>query len=183
MDYEHNGPLVDMSENFDVQEGDSMDDLVQARFSMPPAVIAAFRQAASKSAARLLDMVNDDAKFDKLRTVDKLKVMEMIFDRAYGKSETASTAALAAFRTGQDDGSDKRDHAAQLDAISQRAMEKARSRRPALTKGDDFLSLPRSEHFFPELGGKRSRGSAQDNAAKSDRPVTGDVVPIRRQRA
>lgn len=160
---------IDMTTHFDVDA--ELDKLAQERFSMPPAVIAAFRQAAQLSAMRLLTMVSDDAKFDKLSMNAKLKIMDMIFDRAYGKNETASSAQLAAHKTGALDSPDKGKHAEQLDAIADRAAKVA-ARRPAKLRGpqgvgDSFddggsgsvMSLPHG--VYPELSGKRSRGSAQ----------------------
>ena len=109
--------VVDMA-HFDVDG--AMEQLAQKRFAMPPAVIAAFRQAAMKSAFHLLNMVESDG-FHKLRIQDQMRVMEMIFDRAYGKSETLSSAAVAEAKTGatQNDS-----HTAQLDAITARLAKR-----------------------------------------------------------
>lgn len=158
---------IDMSTHFDVDK--ALEDLAKARFSMPPVVVAAFRQAAQISAMKLLTMVADP-KFDKLSVAARLKIMDMIFDRAYGKSETASTAALAEHKTGGGEQRDKGKHAEQLDAIASRAASVSTRRQPdklSSPRGDSFddggdgslTSMPRP--VYPELAGKRSRGSAQ----------------------
>lgn len=136
--------IVDMSENFSIDT--AMDELVRRRFAMSPVAIAAFRQAAAIGVKRLLFMVADDATFNKMSTSDKLKTLEMVFDRAYGKTETASTSELTNFRTGQgkDDG---KDHAQQLDAIHQRMMQQQ-------------TKLTSDKSIFPEL---RSKRAARDN--------------------
>lgn len=164
---------IDMATHFDVDE--EMEKLAKERFSMPPAVIAAFRQAAQLSAMRLLTMVSDEKQFDRLSMNAKLKVMDMIFDRAYGKNETASSAQLAAHKTGALDDPNKGKHAEQLDAIAERAAKVAQRRTPAKLRGpgDSFddggdggvMSLPHG--VYPELSGKRSRGSAQSVSRNS----------------
>ena len=178
MDHGKNNVTIDMSTNFDVDE--ALDKLAHERFSMPPAVIAAFRQAAQVSALRLLSLVSDEEKFNRMSTNSKLKVMDMIFDRAYGKSETASTAAVAAYKTGQGDSADKGKHADQLDKIAERAALMAAKRQPARlegaarSKGDSFddggtgslMSMPHG--IYPELSGRRSRGSAQSVSRRAD---------------
>ena len=113
--------VVDMT-NFDMDS--EMDELIRKRYSMPPHVIAALKQAGQLAAMRLLQLVGDDKKFDKLRPTDQLKVMEMIFDRAYGKSESASSNELASLRIGDANGGDKSDHAKQLEAIEARAAKR-----------------------------------------------------------
>lgn len=182
MDEQNNIP-IDMATHFDVSE--ELDKLAAQRFAMPPAVVAAFKQAAQVATMRLLTMVSDEATFNKLSTNSKLKVMDMIFDRAYGKNETASASQLANHRTGAEGSTDKGKHAQQLDAIAERAAAQASlstRRHPARLRGpagpgDSFddggdgslTSLPHG--VYPELSGKRSRGAAQRNS-----PVTGDGV-------
>lgn len=178
---------IDMSTHFDVDK--ALDDLAKARFSMPPVVVAAFRQAAQISAMKLLTMVADP-RFDKLSVNAKLKIMDMIFDRAYGKSETASTAALAEHKTGGGEQRDKGKHAEQLDAIAARAVSASTRRQPAKLsspRGDSFddggdgslTAMP--HHVYPELAGKRSRGSAQ-NVARAE-GSDASVVPINSRRS
>lgn len=120
--------VINMPEHFDVDA--TLDALATERFSMPPAVIAAFRQAAMKGAAKLLTMIESDG-FDKLKTQDQLKILEMTFDRAYGKSETASSSLATLHKTGQLETSTG--HGDALDQIEARA--KSRDRKfPELTK-------------------------------------------------
>lgn len=119
--------VINMDEHFDVDA--TMDELVQKRFAMPPAVVATFRQAAALGAMRLLNLVNDEDAFNKLRAADKVRVLELIFDRAYGKSETASNHDLTQVKVG---GGDKRSaHSDALDKIATRA-----ARRRALPSTD-----------------------------------------------
>lgn len=119
--------VINMDEHFDVDA--TMDELVQKRFAMPPAVVATFRQAAAVGAMRLLNLVSDEKAFNGLRAADKVRILELIFDRAYGKSETASNHDLTQVKVG---GGDKRSaHSEALDKIATRA-----ARRKALPSPD-----------------------------------------------
>lgn len=122
-------PVVKMDEHFDVDE--AMEALSRQRFAMPPVAIAAFRQAALKGSIKLLKLV-EGADFDNMSTKDKLAVLEMIFDRAYGKAETASTSAMTAHKTGEGV-KDTSDHGKQLDTINAR-MAARKQRFPELEK-------------------------------------------------
>lgn len=125
-----NNTVIDMDEHFDVDA--TMDELVQKRFSMPPAVVAMFRQAATLGALRLLNLVNDEDAFNKLRAADKVRILELIFDRAYGKSETASNHDLTQVKVG---GGDKR--SAHSDALDKIAVRAARRRALPSPNGDE----------------------------------------------
>jgi len=155
--------VVDMDTHFNVD--DAMDDLVRRRFAMSPVAIAAFRQAAVHAVKRLLHMITDDATFEKMTVSEKLKVMEMVFDRAYGKTETASTSELTNHKTGQ--GRDNSDHASQMDAIQQRMQ----SQRPQIGSGNGPI--------FPELKSRRStREAVRPSPSVAD--DGGNVVPYGR---
>lgn len=157
-DAELEAQVIDM-DNFDVDE--AMEQVMRKRFAMQPAAVAAFRQAAAIGVKRLLAMVSDDAKFDKLSTSDKLKVLEMIFDRAYGKTETASMSDMTNYRTGQDsEKGNKERHSTQLSEIADRMKQNRRA-----------LPDQRQHEVFPELRQKRS-------AMHSTRG--GNVVPYTR---
>ena len=143
--------VVKMADHFDIDA--QLDEAARQRFAMPPAVIAAFRQAAMKSAAHLLKMVEDEKEFNKLSTNDKLKVMEMIFERAYGRAETASTSMMTMHKTGQLDADGG--HGKQLKAIEDRMKSRDRQ--------------------FPELkSAQRARRKQLRN-----RPITDDVIDIK----
>lgn len=126
-----NNTVIDMDEHFDVDA--TMDELVQKRFSMPPAVVATFRQAAAVGALRLLNLVSDEQAFNGLRAADKVRVLELIFDRAYGKSETASNHDLTQVKVG---GGDKRSaHSDALDKIAARAARRRALPSPSADDG------------------------------------------------
>ena len=165
--------VVNMDEHFDVDA--TMDELVQKRFSMPPAVVATFRQAAALGAMRLLNLVNDEDAFNQLRAADKVRVLELIFDRAYGKSETASNHDLTEVKVG---GGDKRSaHSDALDKIATRA-----ARRKALPATGDIEDAQTSDAIdasldaagigsmsaFPEL---RERAKSAKVVALPRRPL------------
>ena len=147
--------VVDMDAHFDIDG--AMEELARKRFSMPPPVVAAFRQAAMKGAARLLDLVQNDEKFEKLRTSDQLKVLEMIFDRAYGKAETASMSAMTNAKLGLEKDSD---HSDQLEKINQRAAQRKLTKQPSddeqFAKAGSIASLD----VFPEM--RKRRAAAED---------------------
>lgn len=151
MDSQELTTVVDMGEHFDVDA--QMEELSRKRFSMPPAVIAAFRQAAMKGAARLLNLVEDDAQFSKLRVQDQLRVLELIFDRAYGKTETASSHAVAEVKTSP---VRRSGHSDQLDAIAARAAARGNSRNSRAV--EDHTASPASPLASPESA---ALGSAQ----------------------
>lgn len=186
---------VDMATHFDASA--EAEKLLNARFAMQPVVVAAFRQAAQLAAARLLSIMSDDSKFNKLSPKDQAKFMELIFDRAYGKSETASTSTLTDLKTGQ--GANHADHGNELRAIEARAMERARRNGPARIasdkpadgaegEGDGGLmggaagsAFVGEDVLYPELElSQRAKGQAQRNRSVTDR---GEVVPIRRGRS
>jgi hypothetical protein len=124
-------PIVDLSEHgtFD----DAVSIAMNERFSMPLVVVAALRQAGKKVTLRLLEMVQDDAQFDKMTPAEKMKLAELVLDRAYGRTETASSSMKTAHQTGQTTASD---HGRQLEEIEARMEEKA-IKYPELRKAAD----------------------------------------------
>ena len=88
--------VVDMT-HFNLD--DAMDVASRERFAMPPVVIAAFRQTAQKGLLKILKLVESD-KFEKLKVVDQLAVMSLVLDRAYGKSETATSSMMGMINSG-----------------------------------------------------------------------------------
>lgn len=166
MDSREELTIVDMSEHFDVDA--QMEELSRKRFSMPPAVVAAFRQAAMKGATRLLNLVEDDAQFSKLRVQDQVRVLELIFDRAYGKTETASSHAAAEGKTNP---TKRSDHSDQLDAIAARAASRSRSKSSAEDEEANPSSAALgSAQIFPELR-RRSPDGGQNVVRLPRRPL------------
>lgn len=83
-------PVVNMDEHL------SFDNVVNAamveRYAMPAVVVAALRQAGKTVTMKLLALV-ESSKFDSLPIETQMRVIEFVFNRAYGKAETA-TASL-----------------------------------------------------------------------------------------
>lgn len=153
---------VDMSENYDVSA--QLEELSRKRFSMQPVAIAAFRQAAAKCAQRLLNLVDDDAKFGKLKVREQIEIMNLIFDRAYGRTETASAADLASLKTDPAANSSAAAHGQQLREMEARLLQKAQ-----VTSSASGRNAPSSP--FPELAKARpasvvSLKSAREEVAK-----------------
>lgn len=147
--------VIDMQQHFDIDA--TMDALATERFSMPPVVIAAFRQAAMKGAQKLNEMISSD-KFDGLKTQDQLKILEMAFERAYGKSETASSSLQTLHKTGQL--SSDNDHGKALDQIEARAKSKDR-KFPELAKARVATARPERRPTF-------AAGAPRDQAPHVD---------------
>lgn len=61
------------------------------RYAMPAVVVAAMKQAGKHIAIKLLKLVEDD-KFDDLPVSTQLRLAEFIFDRAFGKAESAAVS-------------------------------------------------------------------------------------------
>lgn len=162
-----NPNVVDM-ENFDLDE--SLEELAKRRYAMPPVVIAALRQAGNKATARLLKMVEDDSIFDKLAPKDQLRLIEVVMDRAYGKSETAAGHDLTQARLNGDP-SKNSDHAKQLDELKKREARISNSQvggqrgRHALPK-----PTPSDDDVLRQVDSMRNRPV----------PPTGKIVDLRR---
>lgn len=178
---------IDM-DNFDVDA--TLEELSRKRYSMPPVVIAALRQAGQKATQRLLAMIEDDKIFNKLTPNNQLRVIEAALDRAYGKSETAASNELAMSRL-SDDPKKQGDHAKQLDEIQKRAQLHANSgsprrRLPNMSGADLLRQLDKTSPSgpYPEDGETRGRhdpSSLSDGGAPRNRPVPPNVVALRRR--
>ena len=180
--------VIDQS-NFDVDE--ALEKLAAQRFSMPPHVVAAFKQAGALAVAKLLKMMQRED-FDKLPIKDQMLVFNLIFDRAYGKSETASTSELTNHKIGAASTERSQDHRSQLDAIEQRAKALADQRiksgssvgRQALTGPSAGDGVPTSEGGSGSGGA--ARGSMFPELAKQSRArntsVTGDNLSEQREK-
>lgn len=154
--------VINMSEHFDVEA--SLEAAVNERFAMPAPVIAAFRQAAMQTAQHLLNTVSSPD-FSKLPIKDQIKVMELVFDRAYGKSETASSSMLALSKTGQLDSNG--DHGKQLEEISAR-MDRTDRKFPELKKARATRQVA--------LASQPSQSDTQERADRLPMNVLGDEV-------
>lgn len=186
-----NEQTIDM-DNFDVDA--TLEELSRKRYSMPPVVIAALRQAGQKATQRLLKMVEDDKIFEKLSPNNQLRVIEAALDRAYGKSETAASNELAMSRL-SDDPKKQGDHAKQLDEIQKRAQLHGnagapRKRLPNMSGADLLRSLDRTSPSgpYPEDGEGRATShspslSENDGSGHQtrNRPVPPNVVALRRR--
>lgn len=115
---------IDMDEHFG-SFSDSVSVLSQERFAMPPVVVAALRQAGKMATLRMLQIMQDDKKFNALKPTEQMKLMEMVMDRAYGRAETASSSLNLLARTGQLQGTENTTHSAQLAEIEKRMEERA----------------------------------------------------------
>jgi hypothetical protein len=141
--------VIRMDQHFDVDS--TLEAVARERFAMPTPVIAAFRQAAMKGVSHLLTMVEDKDTFQKLKPQDQLKVLELIFDRAYGKSETASTSMVAMHKTGS---VKSNDHGKQLDVIEQRMIDRKRQ----------FPELKQARSASPRTVGAASKSGDDDSS-------------------
>ena len=61
------------------------------RYAMPAVVVAAMKQAGKHISIKLLQLVESD-KFDSLPISTQIKLAEFIFDRAFGKAESAAVS-------------------------------------------------------------------------------------------
>lgn len=160
--------VVDMREHFDVDA--TLEAIAKERFAMQPAVIAALRQAAAKSAQKLLNLVSSDD-FGKLPVDKQVRVFELVFDRAYGKAETASSSMVAMHKTGNV--STTTDHSRDLDRIEQR-MQQRSIRYPELSKA----RLMRQRNS-PET----EKGEADDiDQPDRSEPKVGQVIELPKRR-
>jgi len=119
---------------------DMLSQMMAARFHMSPSTVRAMKALAATLLESLTDYVATD-KFHELATKDKINLCEMIFDRAFGKPEAASTAIQAAqLMAAPDDGPNPELLGAQLDAIEsrkpfpERAIRNADERKKHLSK-------------------------------------------------
>lgn len=170
--------VIDM-DNYSTDFEDGLGNLTRKRYAMPPHIVAAMRQAGQIATKRLLDMVADDDKFEKLSPKDQLSLINAIHDRAYGKAETASASDTTAAKLGQDEGTTS-NHTRQLEAIEARlADRKSRHRRlaspsPSPQAGDD--ADPSHDDAAGEAaGGKQGRdpSAASSPYPELSRPTRG----------
>jgi len=95
-----NAPLVRMGET-------DPDALVTAamreRYAMPAVVVAALKQSGKRLAVKLMTLIESDD-FDRLPIDTQLKITEFVFDRAFGKSESASSSLALQHRIRKDTG-------------------------------------------------------------------------------
>lgn len=179
-------------DHFDVDA--EMAALAVRRYAMPPAVIAALRQAGAKATERLLKMVTNDEVFNKLSPKDQMALLTLTLDRAYGRTEASSVADVNLAKIG-DDPTKKSDHAAQLEEI---AAREASSRRLAQSRGQGMTprrlieSIDRhsaaqgnktaGSPYLPaeQEGGRPTAGPSSAQTRNRPVPPQGQVVELRR---
>lgn len=180
--------IVD-GDHFDVEA--ELATLAVRRYAMPPAVIAALRQAGQKATARLLAMVENDEVFEKLSPKDQMALISLTLDRAYGRTEASTVADVNLAKIG-DDPAKKSDHAAQLEEIAQREQD---SRRLAHQRGQGMTPRRLIESIDRHAAQTKTAAGPYPAAEKGDagrpsaspaqtrnRPVPpqGQVVELRR---
>ena len=125
-----NAPLVDMDEHL------SFDNVVNGamieRYAMPAVVVAALRQAGKHAVMKLLTMIESD-KFDKLPIDKQLQIINLALDRAYGRSETASSSLSVIQRAGGLKPQTDATMSTQLKAIEER-MQSRQQRLPEMRR-------------------------------------------------
>jgi len=113
------------------------------RYAMPAVVVAAMKQAGKHISIKLLKLVEDE-KFDSLPVATQLRLAEFIFDRAFGKAESAAVSTALSHKINPQ-------IAANSDASSRlRAIEQRRQ--------------------FPEMRRTRSASKETDSAANEASP-------------
>jgi hypothetical protein len=92
-----NAPLVQMGET-------DPDALVTAamreRYAMPAVVVAALKQSGKRLAVKMMALIESE-KFDRLPIDTQLRVTEFVYDRAFGKAESASSSLALQHRIEQ----------------------------------------------------------------------------------
>ncbi len=121
------------------------------RYAMPAVVVAAMKQAGKHISIKLLQLVESE-KFDRLPISTQIKLAEFIFDRAFGKAESAAVSIALNHKINPQIAQSS-DASTRLRAIEQRRQ-------------------------FPEMRKTRSAsrpsqddGSSEPNGAPSDRRV------------
>ena len=124
------------------------------RYAMPAVVVAAMKQAGKHISIKLLQLVESE-KFDKLPISTQIKLAEFIFDRAFGKAESAAVSIALNHKINPQI-TQSSDASTRLRAIEQRRQ-------------------------FPEMRKTRSAsrpsqdgGSSEPNGASSDRVPLGE---------
>lgn len=181
--------VIDMDKHFDVDA--QLEELSRKRFAMPPVVIAALRQAALKGTHRLLQMIEDDAIFGKMRPQDQLRVIELVMDRAYGKAETASSSALTHAKADALTGNagKKNDHTAQLEAIAARAARRKQMSVEQMIEGSVTSTVSGDPSdvagdLFPELNKRDDKAAALvDQARDAKAAARANVVALSHRRS
>lgn len=167
-----------------------LEELAKRRYAMPPAAIAALRQAGQAAAGRLLKMVTDEKTFTSLAPKDQLALLNLVLDRAYGRAETASSNDLANQRMNGKEGNEA-DHAKQLEAIEAREKAAARGRKGLPSPKDLLARMDRENNFSvadpysAAEEGEADLSPASPSPTRSERrnrpvPPSENVVALRR---
>ena len=135
------------------------------RYAMPAVVVAAMKQAGKHISIKLLKLVEDE-KFDSLPVETQLKLASFIFDRAFGKAESAAVSIALSHKINPKITANS-DASSRLRAIEQRRqfpeMKRTRSasKEPDSAANDtppDRVSLSESAH-----GGGERRPCSTDS--------------------
>ena len=124
------------------------------RYAMPAVVVAAMKQAGKHISIKLLQLVEGD-KFDTLPVSTQIKLAEFIFDRAFGKAESAAVSIALNHKINPQIAQSS-DASTRLRAIEQRRQF------PEMRKTRSASRLPQDD------------GSSDPSEASSDRVTLGD---------
>jgi len=137
------------------------------RYAMPAVVVAAMKQAGKHLSIKMLKLVESD-KFDKLPVATQLKVAEFVFDRAFGKSDSAAIALALSHRVNPSPTLQDKTASSRLRTIEQKLpfpeMQKTRSERLSLPSGSPDVSSKRDGN----LRGSAGRAASDDASPSED---------------
>ena len=86
----NDNPVVKMEGEF-LDPDALMHAAMQERYAVPAVVVAALKQSGKKVAIKMMKLIESD-RFDKLPIQTQLNIAEFVFDRAFGKAESASVS-------------------------------------------------------------------------------------------
>ena len=124
------------------------------RYAMPAVVVAAMKQAGKHISIKLLKLVESD-KFDTLTVATQIRLAEFIFDRAFGKADSAAVSIALNHKINPQI-TQSSDASTRLRAIEQRRQF------PEMRKTRSASRLPQDD------------GSSEPNGASSDRVPLGE---------
>lgn len=78
-----------------------------SRYNMPLEVMDTVGLAGDVAARRMVDMLTDERKFNTMKDTDKLRLLDMAMNRAYGAVTNASTEQKVAAELGHGSGGEK----------------------------------------------------------------------------
>lgn len=154
----------------------SLAEALRERYAMPDVVNAALQRAGAIAAKRLLDLMENDAKFESLTPSKQVAIIERVLDRVYGKSDSFATAALVATRAEAPRGSDKSHLTSEIDNLADKLNEHETSQQAH--RNSRSLRGPRSPQereegsrtAGSEGAGRLTPASGEDKSAEPRRP-------------